>query len=675
MLTEIIALACVSAAGALASAWLKTRVRLAECRREHEELANSSRVTEFEKGLLELVARGYSLNQLLDSVTCAIEAIAPECACTVLLLDEEQRRFLLSVSGPSLPADYMQALSGLEIGPDVGACGSAAFRNETVIVEDIARDYRFATAKDFVLSFGLRSCWSVPIRNFNGVVQGTFAMYHRKPSRPRPAELRLVEAGARLAGNVIERMRSEQRLRKTAERLDLAENAARFGIWQVNFPSRVVEVSEGFAALIGLPAASRRLSLGALDALLHPDDRVAVQIAAEKAVETGSFQAEFRIVLPDGSIRWERSQGRVEIIEGAATRAVGALLDISEERNLRMRLEETCASAAASARVAQEAERLELDRKSVLELVAKDQPLDQIALAMVMAISRQFPLSSCSIQLDVPGAQRISASALLPDQFARVLARIPIESIRGTLSAAPVAGISHDPEWQHCLESPEGLIHKTYLAAPILKNRVVAGMIIALLPKDKVAMAMDGETLDSWARFAGLAIERRELYEKLSFRAQYDELTMLLNRAALFDQMDMRGADAINNGGAMAILYLDLDSFKQINDRYGHAAGDTVLRIVSQRILQSIRRVDVAARIGGDEFVILLSGVRDRRDANRVADLIGQAVSEPIEFDGVELRVQLSTGIALYPDDGRHMDALLKIADEDMYRVKLSRRS
>ena len=324
MLTEIIALACVSAAGALASAWLKTRVRLAECRREHEELANSSRVTEFEKGLLELVARGYSLNQLLDSVTCAIEAIAPECACTVLLLDEEQRRFLLSVSGPSLPADYMQALSGLEIGPDVGACGSAAFRNETVIVEDIARDYRFATAKDFVLSFGLRSCWSVPIRNFNGVVQGTFAMYHRKPSRPRPAELRLVEAGARLAGNVIERMRSEQRLRKTAERLDLAENAARFGIWQVNFPSRVVEVSEGFAALIGLPAASRRLSLGALDALLHPDDRVAVQIAAEKAVETGSFQAEFRIVLPDGSIRWERSQGRVEIIEGAATRAVGA---------------------------------------------------------------------------------------------------------------------------------------------------------------------------------------------------------------------------------------------------------------------------------------------------------------------------------------------------------------
>jgi GAF domain-containing protein len=224
----------------LTAGWLKTRVRLAKCRREQEELSNSFQVTEFEKRLLELVARGASLNQLLDHVTLAIEAMAPRVFLHGHAAGWGERRFLVSASGPSLSAEYLQALNGLEIGPDVGACGSAAFRNQTVIVEDVATDYRFALAKDLVLSFGLRSWWSVPIRNFNGAVQGTFAMYHRKPSKPRQTELWLVEAGSRLAGNVIERLRAEQSLRQAAERLELAERAAKFGIWEVRFPGSAV---------------------------------------------------------------------------------------------------------------------------------------------------------------------------------------------------------------------------------------------------------------------------------------------------------------------------------------------------------------------------------------------------------------------------------------------------
>jgi PAS domain S-box-containing protein len=305
---------------------------------QHEELANSSRVTELEKHLLELVARGTPLQQLLDNVTSSIEAMEPECVCTILLLDEEHRRFLLNGSGPSLPPEYMQALSGLEIGPEVGACGSAAFLNQTVIVEDIATDYRFGAARDFVTSFGLRSCWSVPIRNFNDVVLGTFAMYHRKPAKPLPAELRLVEAGARIAGNVIEWLRSQQQLRETSERLALAEKASEFGIWEVNVSTGAIAVSEGFKRLLGLPPDARRISLSELDAMLHPEDRAAVRTAAQEAIETGSFQAEFRVVLPDGSIRWARSQGRVEPVEGGATRATGALIDITEQKRTEQRL-------------------------------------------------------------------------------------------------------------------------------------------------------------------------------------------------------------------------------------------------------------------------------------------------------------------------------------------------
>jgi diguanylate cyclase (GGDEF)-like protein len=339
-----------------------------------------------------------------------------------------------------------------------------------------------------------------------------------------------------------------------------------------------------------------------------------------------------------------------------------------------VQIEEVRAAAETSARVAREAEDLEQDRKIVLEQVAKDRPLDQIALAIERSISNHLPLSACSIQMELPDTQRISISPLVPERFAIILARIPVASIRATLSAAPIADLSGDPEWQRCVGDPGELPRRNYLAAPILENGLVAGMVVTLLPGEKLVTAADGELLESWAQVAGLAIERRGLYEQLSFRAKYDELTMLLNRASLYERMDAM-TEGIHENCAMAVLYLDLDSFKEVNDQFGHAAGDVVLRSVSQRVLRSIRRTDVAARIGGDEFVVLLPGVSDRGEAVRVAELIGQALNQPIEYDGTELCVGSSVGIALYPYDARHTDALLKIADEEMCKAKLRDRT
>src|SRR5512146_295268 len=156
-------------------------LRVAACRSpkagESEELATSSLVTETERAMLELVANGAPLAAVLDTLTRAIERISPQSLCTIMLLDEVHRRRLLMASGPSLPQSYLDAADGLEIGPEVGACGSAAYRNETIIVEDIATAHRFAAARDLVLSYGLRSCWSQPIRDSKGAVLGTFATY------------------------------------------------------------------------------------------------------------------------------------------------------------------------------------------------------------------------------------------------------------------------------------------------------------------------------------------------------------------------------------------------------------------------------------------------------------------------------------------------------------------
>ena len=326
---------------ACAVGWLLARRRLAAGRKDQKQLEESWQVLDEERRILELVAKGAALKEVLDALTVAIERMAPGCLCSILLLDDERRHLLLG-SAPSLPDAFVKGIDGLEIGPNVGSCGSAAFGNETVIAEDIASDPHWAavTELDWVMSFDLRACWSVPIRDSQRNVLGTFAMYHRRPTAPRPFEVHLVEAGAQLAGNAIERLRAEQRLRQNADRMALAEKAATFGIWEMDLPGDSLTISEGLALLLGLAGVPARLTEEQFNRMIHPDDRKMVRAALEQATAGGEpYQAEFRILLPDGSIRWVRSQGRVEIAESQPTRLTGALIDITRQRETLMRLE------------------------------------------------------------------------------------------------------------------------------------------------------------------------------------------------------------------------------------------------------------------------------------------------------------------------------------------------
>jgi two-component system sensor histidine kinase/response regulator len=353
MVSAVVIGALCLAFAAFVAACVQTR-RLAESHRDQQKLERSSRVIEEERRVLELIAKGCSLKEVLNALTAAIERMALDCYCTVLLLDEDGKH-LLEGSGGGLPAEYMQGVNGLEIGPEVGACGSAAFRNETTIIEDIANDHRFGAAKDFVMSFGLRACWSVPIRDSKKKVLGTFAMYHKHPATPHDHDLRVVEAGAHLAGNAIERLRAEEKLRENAERIAMAEKAAAFGIWQTEVATNILTVSEGFAALVGLTGKPLRMHLDQWREMIHPDDREALNATARKAmVVNGSFNAEFRVVLPDESVRWMRSQSRVDGKPGRPELVSGAMIDITEEKEMVLRLQQAREAADAANRAKSE---------------------------------------------------------------------------------------------------------------------------------------------------------------------------------------------------------------------------------------------------------------------------------------------------------------------------------
>ncbi|KAF0158587.1 MAG: response regulator receiver [Syntrophaceae bacterium] len=167
--------------------------------------------------------------------------------------------------------------------------------------------------------------------------------------------------------------------------------------------------------------------------------------------------------------------------------------------------------------------------------------------------------------------------------------------------------------------------------------------------------------------------ERKKVEEQLKYNALHDSLTALPNRRLFEDRLDQTIKTTQRLGGQAALLYIDLDGFKPVNDLYGHDAGDIVLRDVAVRIQSCIRTSDTAARIGGDEFVVILQDVAGREDARRVSQKIVDAIRQPFMVSAQECRVGVSIGISLFPDDGNDPKILMKIADQAMYAVKKQR--
>jgi diguanylate cyclase (GGDEF)-like protein len=156
----------------------------------------------------------------------------------------------------------------------------------------------------------------------------------------------------------------------------------------------------------------------------------------------------------------------------------------------------------------------------------------------------------------------------------------------------------------------------------------------------------------------------------MSFKAERDFLTGLPNRALLTDRLAQAIALAIRHRKRLAVLYVDLDNFKDINDSFGHSVGDQLLQSAAKRLEHCIRHSDTVSRQGGDEFVVLLSEVESAQDAARVSEKLIKAMANPHLFGDHELNVTLSIGISLFPDDAGDAETLLTNADTAMYHAK-----
>ncbi|MBN1689602.1 MAG: GGDEF domain-containing response regulator [Dehalococcoidia bacterium] len=182
---------------------------------------------------------------------------------------------------------------------------------------------------------------------------------------------------------------------------------------------------------------------------------------------------------------------------------------------------------------------------------------------------------------------------------------------------------------------------------------------------------VDGNLLWRSIRYA---IERKQLEQRLAYVATHDTLTGLPNRFLLTDRLDIAITQAERTHEKLAMLMLDLDRFKTVNDRLGHTIGDRLLKQAGDRLTAVVRGYDTVARLGGDEFIILLTQIAGAADAAEIAGRIILSFREPFIIGSEEASVTASIGIAVFPDHGRNADNLLKNADAAMYRVKGSGR-
>ncbi len=306
------------------------RRQVARLQEEKEQILRARAVQRSGTRVLERLACGASLAEVLHLLVESIEAVKPEMLGSVLVLDRDGRHLRLGAA-PSLPEFYNRAVDGIEIGPAVGSCGTCAHTGERVIVEDVDSHPFWADFRDPARRAGLRACWSHPITSSSGRIMGTFAMYYREPRRPDPSDLELITFAAYVAGIAIERKQTEEALRASEEHFRVLVESAPVCIHEVGRDGRLLSVNRAGLRMIGPLDPSEILGKPFLECVAA-GDRARVQGLIEGAL--AGRPAEFAFTLA--------RQGEPRILaaslvplrdgSGSVTKAIGVTQDVTERR-------------------------------------------------------------------------------------------------------------------------------------------------------------------------------------------------------------------------------------------------------------------------------------------------------------------------------------------------------
>ncbi len=303
-------------------------------RRETSAVSQSESLLAGEKRVLEAIATSRSQDGGLTELVEFVESQSDGALCSILLIDETGE-CLWKGASPSLPEEFAKAIDGLAIGPNAGACGTAAFLNQVVIVPEVATDPICVNVRDLALKHEIRACWSCPIHSSSGDILGTIAMYYQQSGNPDEFHRILIERAVDLATIVIERRNAVSDLARSEKRLSRAQQIAHVGSFELAANGSPTYWSDECFRIIGLePDSGLPTREHFLENVIHPDDRALNQRIVQKALrECSDFDYEYRIRRPDGSVRWVNARGKPVCNSDNRTVFVeGTFLDITETK-------------------------------------------------------------------------------------------------------------------------------------------------------------------------------------------------------------------------------------------------------------------------------------------------------------------------------------------------------
>jgi diguanylate cyclase (GGDEF)-like protein/PAS domain S-box-containing protein len=326
------------------------------------------------------------------------------------------------------------------------------------------------------------------------------------------------------------------------------------------------------------------------------------------------------------------------------------------------------------------AEALQLGQNRILNMIATGVALTDILMEIAHFADSQSPRTICAIlQLGSDGKtvrERIAPS--LPASCLKQIAIIKpamtnsLRDLEANMSEPIiVTDIASDPRWNEMRTSSLAHGLKACASWPLIgKTRKILGTLTFYFHESITPSINELRVAEICTSLASIAIESRVSEEKIRHLAHYDGLTSLPNRFLFNEYFDLALENAQRNASRFAVFFIDLDKFKEVNDTLGHAAGDAALREIASRLRNCLRHTDKIARMGGDEFCVLIEELNDACYAADIAQKLLDAASGPVWVEGQTRRLSASIGIAIYPENGGDIETLLKTADSAMYDAK-----
>ncbi|MBT3057637.1 MAG: EAL domain-containing protein [Candidatus Thiodiazotropha sp. (ex Lucina pensylvanica)] len=444
--------------------------------------------------------------------------------------------------------------------------------------------------------------------------------------------------------------------RETERQLSLVIKGASLGFWDWNLTTNELTVNDRWMEMLGLAESDMNGNIDDWRSRLHPEDRERVMPIIMQYIEDGTpYNVEFRMRHSDGRWIWvEGSGGAVEHEPHShlPIRACGTHQEISERKRA--------------------AETLHTLMQSMVGITGGD-----FFKHVALELCYWFDADSANIG-ELAGNNKIRALATILnnesiDDFSYSLAGTPCEIVIKEGAQLYPQGL------QDMFPNDEDLVllkAQSYAGTPIkdLSGRVIG--IVWVSSSKPLFMEPDwAGVMDIIAARISAEIERMRAMDQLEHQATFDALTELPNRRMLIDRLGQARARCLRHDHRGAVMFMDLDHFKTINDSLGHNIGDLLLKEVARRLTQQIRDEDTASRLGGDEFVVLFSELTGNpqqaaQHAQQGARKILKTISEPYTIEGNELHITLSIGIVIFPMSDESAEDILKFADTAMYRAK-----